>query len=135
MRLIKRLADSGGRGIRGGGGGAGPSSDQLAAATTADGAAASADPLTAATALPLPTFRHQPPPLPKPIPRMEWGLVQVPECGPEYQAWAECVRNVSGKLDHESAEVQQRRASFLLLGCGLITGFRPFRVVGQRTRI
>ncbi|KAG2436953.1 hypothetical protein HXX76_006469 [Chlamydomonas incerta] len=94
VRLIKRLADSGGRGIRGGGGGAGPSSDQLAAATTADGAAASADPLTAATALPLPTFRHQPPPLPKPIPRLEWGLVQVPECGPEYLAWAECVRNV-----------------------------------------
>ncbi|KAG2425865.1 hypothetical protein HYH02_014929 [Chlamydomonas schloesseri] len=94
VRLVKRLADSGGRGIRGGGGGAGPSSDQLAAATTADGAAASADPLTAATALPLPTFRHQPPPLPKPVPRLEWGLVQVPECGPEYLAWAECVRNV-----------------------------------------
>lgn len=48
----------------------------------------------------VPVFRHQPPPLPRPVPRSEWGLLQIPEVAPEYSAWVRCLRNVSGGGGH-----------------------------------
>ncbi|GLC45190.1 hypothetical protein PLESTB_000426000 [Pleodorina starrii] len=86
----------------------GPATAEAAAVAAAAAAAAgaaddgnAADPLAAAAAEaaaaaagPVPSFRHQPPPLPPPVPRAEWGLLQIPEVAPEYAAWVRCLRNV-----------------------------------------
>lgn len=49
------------------------------------------DPLSAAT---IPTFRVQPPPLPKPLPRSDWGFVDIAQVAPTYAAWTRLLSNV-----------------------------------------
>ncbi|GFR40846.1 hypothetical protein Agub_g1495, partial [Astrephomene gubernaculifera] len=137
----RRCGAAGGVCARGGGGRGLPLAGATAAAAAAaagvpveDVAAAAAasevDPLAAAAAVSvLPTFRHQPPPLPRAVPRAEWGLIQIPEVAPEYAAWVRCLRNVLAQqgvrslpagLDPDGLELTR----YLLYG-GLLAASKP----------
>ncbi|GLI69530.1 hypothetical protein VaNZ11_014173 [Volvox africanus] len=98
-----------------------------------DAAGTAADPLVAQTAetatRPVLSFRHQPPPLPRSLPRAEWGLLQIPEVAPEYAAWVRCLRNVLDQqglrslpvgVDPDGLELTR----YLLYG-GLLAAHKP----------
>ncbi|GIL74884.1 hypothetical protein Vretimale_2461 [Volvox reticuliferus] len=143
VHLIKYLAAGGRRGSGGigaatqlplpdpglGGAAAVPSMG----ADDGDAAGAVVDPLGAEAAEtatgPVLSFRHQPPPLPRLLPRAEWGLLQIPEVAPDYAAWVRCLRNVLAQqglrslpagVDPDGLELTR----YLLYG-GLLAAHKP----------
>ncbi|KAG2483518.1 hypothetical protein HYH03_017625 [Edaphochlamys debaryana] len=142
VRLCKRLAGGGGPRRPGPGfgplgplglaaqPGTAPMAAEEAAAAAAEGGADAGDPLAAAAvgAVAVPQFKRQLPAMPRPVPKLEWGLLQIPEVAPEYEGWVAVLRNVMAQqnlrlppgFDPDGLELTR-----YLLYCGLLAAKNP----------